>query len=71
MTRLLTAALMPLGIAVGLTIRWWWLDEDPWVRDVDTAINTLTIHPTQTSGNAACISTDLRQADDWGPGFMD
>jgi hypothetical protein len=70
MTRLLAVALMPLGITIGLAIRWW-LDEDPLVQDIDKAIASLTIYRSQTSGNAAFISTDLCEADDWGPGFLD
>jgi hypothetical protein len=47
-----------------LLILWcirWWDQEDPFIRDVDKAIAQITIYRAQT----ACISTDMRAADDW------
>jgi hypothetical protein len=46
---------------------YWWRLEDPFIRDIDKAIANITIYRAQT----ACISTDMRQADDWGEGFCD
>jgi hypothetical protein len=63
MIRLLFALL--LG-SVAYCIRWW-IDEDPFIKDVDRAIAAITIYRAQT----ACISTDMRTADDWGEGFCD
>jgi hypothetical protein len=54
-----TALLIGCGI-VAWCVRWW-IDEDPFVKDVDRAIASIRIYSAQT----ACISTDMRDADDW------